>query len=252
MSLLFRRGLMGGGGGSCPDFDYEDVLINTYGADEVWPLVDIASGTTITAAVASARNGTLSGWDLKNAAGPFPCTFAPYSNDNADYGDIYSASLSGIFNGDVGSLFCWLKLSTWTDGLTQYILLLQVDANNYFYVRKSSTNNRITISRTGSGSALNVNVNSLSYTDWFSLGLSWDVNAGVDGEMKVFVQGAQSGSTSTGLGAFVGSLSSALTLVGSANKAALPLKGWIAYPAVNFGSAWTPTQFAEMHAAINP
>lgn len=231
---------------------YQDTLVNTYGADEVWPLVDIASGTTITAAVNAARNGTLSGWDLQNTAGPRTGTLAPLSG-GVDYGNILTASLNGIFNGDAGGIFIWGKVQSWTPAAAGYFLIFYVDANNFIAVNQSTIANRLTFNRKAAGAQQIINADSQSHAGWFSVGFTWDTGAGVDGERKAFVNGTQSGATGNALPSFA---SNTLTIAAIGNSgvagATAALAGWPAYAAVKFGAAWTPTQIQEMHAAVNP
>jgi hypothetical protein len=80
--------------------------------------------------------------------------------------------------------------------------------------------------------------------------MSWDTGAD---ELKVFFgtlggSMVQQGTTQTGLGAFVGTLTLA-TIGASDILGNNSLNGWIAYYAFKAGSIWTPLEFAEMHNA---
>jgi hypothetical protein len=233
---------------------YATILHEDYGADEVWPLVDIASGTTIHAHVNGNRDGSLTGWDLQNAAGPVTGTQAPYSDGANDYGDIYTSNgsdgLNDIFDGGVGSIFMWLQTSSWTDGNYGVGLILYVDSGNSLALRKQNVNNEY-YWRYEAGGTGHTHTKSVSPADWFSVGLSWNKDAGASGEVKFFWNGAQDGPTATGLGVWSGSLVSTRCSIGSAfgNGANNPWDGLLAYAAVKFGSIWTPTDFANMHAA---
>jgi hypothetical protein len=237
-----------------PARTYAQILVEDFGASEVWPLVNIASGTTIPAFVNSARNGVLSGWALQNTPGPVPGTLAPFSDGTNDFGNIYSTGggvgFADIFNGNIGAAFMWLKAAgagVWSDGLARRGINWTVNTSNRILIQKPGTANTIQAFHFGGGVNKNV-AHTISTTDWFSVGLSW--NTGGGGELKVFVDGAQVGTTQTGLGAFTGTLGSTSTLIGSQEVApSLVWHGWLGYAASRNGSIWTPTNFADMHAA---
>lgn len=228
---------------------YAQILKDDYGASVVYPLVDIASGTTITAYNAPTFNGTLTGWDLQNAAGPVPGTLAPYSDGVNDFGNIYSPAFSSVFNGDVFSIFAWVKVpaSVWTDSQTRSFLMLYASFDNYIQFFKY-VNNALYFTR--AATALKQTGTLITPTDWFSLGFS--CNTTTD-EQKAFVDGVQHGSTLTSLGSFSGTLSSIRTAVGSSTGTTPTViwDGWMAYLAFKFGSIWTPTDFANMHNAAS-
>lgn len=228
---------------------YSSILINTYGASEVWPLVDIASGTTITAKVNTARNGTLAGWDLQNAAGPVPGTLAPFSDGTTtDSGNIFTTSLAGIFNGNVGSVFAWYRVANagvWTDSTNRLGFVAQVNSTNLVRLLRDVASNTLRLERRGGGTVAVTDTSIGGSTAWFSLGLSWDT--GGSAELKAFINGSQVGSTATGIGTFTGTIVSAV--IGASTTLTANWHGWLAYTAVRFGSIWTPTQFANMHNA---
>lgn len=230
------------GGAKTP---YDQLLINTYGASEVWPLVDIASGTAITAKVAAARNGTLTGWDLQNAAGPVAGTLAPLSGTN-DLGSIFTASLVSAFDGTAGSLIIWCKHTDWTT-TDQYGMHLYNDVNNFVRITHDAAN-RLSWQYYAGGTALTRTKTSVTSTAWMCLGITWDKAAD---EVRCYYNGVQEGVTLTSLGVWSGNIQYAgiLSFI-SANK-----KPWIghgAYAAVKFGGVWTPTQMQAMYLAANP
>lgn len=230
---------------------YIDSLINDYGASEVWPLVDIASGTTITAAVDSARNGTLTGWDLRNIAGPVTGSLAPFSDGVNDTGLLTTASLQGIYDPDVGSLFCWFKpfdAGVYSDGANRFFVRLSGPGANYIHLQRTATNNQMLFRRADGAVSKTVFKNDLSSTDWFSLGMSWDINAGATGEMKAIYNGSQEGATLTSINA---SADPALSTAHVFYANATAWHGYGAYCAFLFGSTWSPAQFAAMHAAAS-
>lgn len=237
---------------------YSTALVNSYGAAEVWPLVNIAGGTAITAKVAAARNGVLSGLTLQNTAGPVTNSLAPLWSGAAPYGNLLTSNgttgLADIFNGTTGSFFMWVKVAAagvWTDGAFRRIFKFLADANNYISAYKSSTNGTIDFLYDAGGTVKTVSVSSLSSTGWFSVGMSWDKTAGANGEVKAYIDGAQVGTTQTALGTWVNTgWGTGLALLGANTVGASQnFSGWLAYSAIKFGAVWTAANFAAMHAA---
>lgn len=234
---------------------YAQILFEDYGADATWPLVNIASGTTIYDAFNSDRDGTLSGWVLQDAVGPVSGSLAPLS-DAGDYGDIYTTApitgLTEIFDGSVGSLLLWLRVSSgsvWTDGNNYFALQLsRGSASGRIYIAKVGDNN-IRFGYTANDERLHVD-HTISDTGWFSLGLSWS-DAGNDGEGKMFANGQQVGSI-TITESWIDVLSSDHCAVLARDVfGGLSWPGWGAYLAARFGEVWTPTQFQEIHDAAS-
>lgn len=251
---LFTSVLAPGTGTAKPS--YSSILINTYGASEVWPLVDIASGTTITAKVSSARNGTLTGWTLQNAAGPVPGTLAPYSHGSVDGSNIKTASFESIFSGQIGSMFIWGKIFDATvqnDGTKDTLwYILGPSSLNYIVLRKyeGTGANRGVIALTKWGNVDQSWFYATTATlNWFSLGFSWDKTAAAGaGEGKFYFNGTQQAGTKT-----FGTWDAGALIYNVLGCSQVPnidvFNGWMAYAACKFGSVWSPADFAGMHAA---
>lgn len=232
--------------------NYAAILRRVYGASEVWPLVNIASGTAIPAYISSARNGSLVGWDLQNSAGPVTGTNAPYSDGVNDYGSLDTVSLGGIYNGAIGSAVICGKVSAagdWADGIDRMLLYIYVNANNLIYISKHATLGLRGVAALGSAAKIATAGIPTNQTAWLQVGISWQDNANGDAA-KLFVNGAQGGVTMSGFGAWAGAPT--ILAVGSSNDSAAAnvWKGWQAYCAVKFGSIWTPTNFANMYTAL--
>jgi hypothetical protein len=231
---------------------YSSILINTYGASEVWPLVDIASGTIITAKANAARNGALAGWDLRNAAGPVTGTLAPYFDgaDGSDYGDLDTVSHRSVFNGGIGSVVISGRVSNaadWSDGATRHLFVYKVDNSNWIYAIKHGTLGMRFVFVIG-GVTKVVTIGVLD-TSWFQVGASWKDSANGN-EAKVFANGSQSGATQTGFGAWAGTPTILSLASGTDNSSQNVWKGWLANHAVKFGSIWSPTDYANMYTAL--
>ena len=224
---------------------YSDILVNTYSASEVWPLVDISSGTVIAAKVNSARNGTLTGWDLQNAAGPVTGTLAPYSDGANDYGNLLTSGggvgLVDIFDGDVGIIFLFVKSD---ENATKYLARFRVDASNLI-VLANQTSGQMQFQRyAGGGTVLAAETYTYVGAGWYSVGMSWNT---VADEVKTYINGGLKG-TYGSIGNFSGTIDTAL--IGAATTVPqFVLNGYLAYLAVKFGSIWSPTDFLAMHNA---
>lgn len=226
---------------------YATIVNDDIGASEIFPFVNISSGTTIPAFVNSARNGTLLGLDLQNAAGPVAGTLAPYWDGTNDYGDILtsngSTGLVDIFNGALGSALLWVKKNgSWASGGGG---LLEMRVNNNNYVRLARNGANIVHRHNGGGTVKTVTANYGSPAGWFSTGLSWDV---AGGEMKAYKDGAQIGTTQTALGTLTGTITGA-TIGAQLTTPSDVFDGWIAYAFLLFGAKWSDANFANIHAA---
>ncbi len=230
---------------------YEDTLVDVYGADEVWPLIDITAGVAISAHVDGDRDGILNGWDLQNAAGPVEGTFAPLF-DETDDGNILTESLKGIFDGDAGGVFICVKVMDWDPDYAGYFLMFYVDDDNLIYIQQHSVANRLAFVRKANGTGQTITVNDQGHAEWFSVALTWDINAGVDGELKAFVNGAQFEKTVNALPEFdSNNLTRAVIGNNNVGNITMGMEGWLAYAAVKFGKAWASQQIFEMHEALS-
>lgn len=244
MMKLFKLGTDAAGGGAPT---YAEILRDTYGASEIYPLTDIASGTAIPAFVNSAHNGTLTGWDLQNGAGPVTGESSPYFDGTNDYGTIIN--LAADFNGAKGSAFIFGRLTAagdWSDGVLRELFNHKVNNNNWIRIYKHGTLGLYVYAAIG-GVAKQVNLGiPAATTDWFMAGVSWQDSANGDA-VKGILNGAQVGSTQTAFGAWSGT--PVIDALGSAagTSASAPFKGWLAYHTLKFGSVWTPANFLEMY-----
>lgn len=235
------------GSGPIPNLlppSYAQLLVQTHGASEVWPLIDIESGTTIFAEADSARNGTLTGWLLQNAAGIVPGTLAPRSDGINDVGDIFSASVAAIDDPDEGSCFMWGKVAAWNASVHVLFASLRVP---FAYSPLIFINSADELEfRRYNGTTLKiVTYNPSGDMDWFSVGASWSVS---NDEFKAFFNGAQVGATQTGIGAMPGAQTLDKLIIAARD---IPVfqswNGWMSHFAERFGSIWTPADFLAMH-----
>lgn len=187
-----------------------------------WPLAE-ASGTTIVDESGNARNGTYTAVTL-GAAGIGDARSAASLDGSTSWGNLFSSSLQSAFGSAEGAAACWFRVSgsgIWTDSTIRRFLTLQVDGNNRVLLQRSSGNNQISASYVAGGTTKSVTATTTGETTWLHLAMTWSKSAD---QMKVYVGGAQSGSTQTGLGTWSGSLLSTTTLLGAATQ--VPANVW--------------------------
>jgi hypothetical protein len=251
LTLTSVPGLLGGGGE--PGAAYANLLINTYGASEVWRLTDMVDATII-ASSNTARNGTATGWDLTapNAkAGPVTGEegLAPYSDGSNDYGDILtsngSTGLVDIWDGTEASFLIWSKRPSWI-GSTDELFEFQADASNRLLAFKDS-GQKMNIRFIGGGVTRTFQTGAQSTTNWQSYGIAVSVTGNV---VYATLDGVQVGSNLTAV-TWVGAL--AVAFLGAFS--AVPQSVWdgnMAYAAIKFGTPiWTVADYAAMHAAVS-
>jgi large repetitive protein len=199
-----------------------------------WPL-DELSGSTAVDISGNARNGAHTGVTLLQT-GMGDGGASPLYDGVNDYTNIYSASLAGAFNGAEGSAAIWLRVANsgiWTDVTARRAFVIQIDSGNRFRIGRSSTNSRIDCDYSAGSTTKTVGISSLSSVDWLHFAITWSKSAD---QMKVYLSGAQSGTTQTALGTWSGgALSSSACVIGAATTA--PVNAWSGYEA--HAALWT-------------
>lgn len=133
--------------------------------------------------------------------------------------DFYSVGYAAAFSGNEGSIIARNKVSgvgIWTDGLQHNTGLERVDANNSIQLSKRSTDSQYRFNRVGGATSKNVDVTGLSTTGFFQPTLTWSAAAD---QMIAYWDGAQTGTTQTGIGTYVGTLNSGRAVIGAAATA---------------------------------
>jgi hypothetical protein len=228
---------------------YERKLIDLFGASSVialWPVTERFNSTAYDFS-ANGFNGTYSGVILADTVGP-RLKPAPKWDGVNDYINVYSAGLAAAFNPNEGSLLIWYKIlnsGVWSDGTNDFMINFTADGSNYVRIIKLSTTNNINWGANFAGVNKSISLNTNGNLNWLLTGLTYSKSAD---QMKAFYNGAQAGSTQTGLGTFTGSLSASFCAIGSQSSAgATPCNGWLAY-ALLLNRAATPAEFARAYA----
>jgi hypothetical protein len=212
---------------------YTQKVLATQAANLIayWPLNEAAGATADNAEGTAARDGTYTGVTL-GATGIGDGNTAASFDGTTSRCNIFTASLNTAFNNQEGTAAIWFQMSgagVWTDGANRVLLVLQADASNRVLLRKSSANNQLDCFYTAGGTAKQVNP-ATSTLAWAHLAITWSKSGDA---VKVYLNGAQSGATQTGLGVWAGALNNAATVIGAATTTpTLVTSGSIAHAAV--------------------
>jgi hypothetical protein len=206
--------------------EFDDISIT-----EVSPLVGLpTNGVTL----GSAANG-----HLANA----------YTFDGTNDGvNIYSSDLSSVFNATEGSVVAWAKVSgsgVWSDSTLRRMLYLSADGNNRIIFQKDNAANSLLVYTIFGGTVKQTSI-STSTTSWMMISVTWSKK---DDQVKAYFNGVQTGNTLTGLGTWVGNLSSTNTMIGATGSVVTdPWSG-----AINdvklFNRALSPAEISTMYGA---
>lgn len=221
-----RRGVRllpnGPGGGSQT---YAEKVLALFGSSIVsyLPLWEL-SGSVANDISGNGRNGAYTAVTLGQPGIGDGRTAASF-NGSTSYANWYSAGLAAAFNAAALTVMVWFKVSgaaIWTDGATHKIIHLSADGNNDLALAKNSTNNNLRSFFIGAGTT--------DIVDYTGVGgaLGWNhyamtVSNAAD-QLKAYVNGAQVGSTQTGIGTWSGALSNTLTTIGALNTT--PQEQW--------------------------
>lgn len=199
--LLLAHGAMGGA-------KYYRRVIGLVGQSSIvayWPLWEAGGATAYD--IVHGRNGTYSG-PLPGQAGIGDGRTSAYFDGVNDLADVYSAGLSGAFNGEEGTFAMWgivENAGVWADGASRYMGYFYVDGGNRIFINKSTVASQMTAYYIAA-STTKVRTITLSTAGWFHAAITW-TKAG--DAVKAYINGVQQGATLTALGAWAGSIGQA-------------------------------------------
>jgi hypothetical protein len=202
-----------------------------------YPAADNAEGT-------AARDGAYTGVTLGQVQAPFTC---PLFDGVNDYNLIGTASLVSAFNGAEGTLNAWFKITTsvWEDGASHYIAHVYSNGNNWYALYKHPTNNRVVMYRKAGGTESLVLDTVARTENWHMITITWSETSDA---VKAYFDGAQAGSTQTGLGTWSGSLNASQTFIGSGYDTTVVMDGYLAHAAI-FDKVLTAAQILDIYNA---
>lgn len=218
--------------------------VKALGPIAYWPQAE-PSGTTIVDESGNGRNGTYVGVTLGQPGIGDGRTAAGYDGVTS-YGNIYSASLAGAWNGQELTISTGVRITDagiWADVLSHRFVYISVDANNRVYLEKQGIPGNLLCAYVAGGTLKAVSWASGSPTTWLHVAITASKTAD---QMKFYVNGAQVGTTQTGLGTWVGALASTLCCIGAQNTTPTNAhKGVAAHTAI-FNRALSAAEIASL------
>lgn len=227
-------GLFGKGGGRNNAYYVRPMLariLSTQPSNLIgyWPLGE-SSGTTANDSSGINTPGAYSGIVTNNQDG-----IGDYSRSTLFGGGFINlsanlANLNTAFVNTSGTLFAWCKVTNaaiWTDGAIHTVVEIGADVNNRVIIYKTTANGQLEFQHLAGGTSKALTLTTNAPLGWFSVAITWDKTAD---QVKAYFNGAQVGSTQTGLGVWVGSLAAAWTALAN-ERSTVALDTWAGYEA---------------------
>ena len=214
------------GGGALKS--YADKVLG-YGPIAYWPLWDTAGAATCL--VNPLQNGTYNGPILANGSGPdgSPC---PWFDGANDFVDVFTATLAGVFTGNLNTVCIWSKVNaagSWTDGVIRELHRFRFTAaGGYLRAFKTNAANALQWTRFDGVGAQNVGTGGHADTGWMLIAQTLTV---AGNQYKAFKNAVQENGTQVGLGNMGAALDQAY-LGDSTGGGAAPWHGWLAHAMV--------------------
>lgn len=208
-----------------------------------WPLNEVAGTSGANSVIdysGNARTGTTANVTFGAAGIGDGNTAATFNGTSAEIAIV--SQLQPAYAGRVGSFAAWCQVSgaaVWTDSTNREVIRLLVDGSNYIIIRRATTNNSLEFLYNAGGTTKTV-VATLSSTAWFHVALTFNKTGD---ELKAYINGAQVGTTQTGLGTFTTS-NYAGQFIGSGASGEF-WKGNLAHAAL-FAAVLTDAQIASL------
>ncbi|MBW2464694.1 MAG: LamG domain-containing protein, partial [Deltaproteobacteria bacterium] len=137
-------------------------------------------------------------------------------DDIADYIEVDGAAEDA--DATQGTISAWVELNA--TGSQSTLFSVFADANNEINLKWTDSSDELRARYTASGVQTNVLLNDAAvFADGDGekhlVTMTWDAGAGVDGELKLFVDGSQVGGTGTVFGTWTGDISTAVASIGA-------------------------------------
>ena len=141
---------------------------------------------------------------------------APTFDGTNDFNNIYSAALNTDFDGTEGTVMIWGRVSgsgVWTDANVRELVHLADGSNaDRIIMERSATNNQLSWIFDVGATLLSVGLGSLSTLGFFHMALTWSDSGD---EVIAYYNGAQTGTTQTGVPTWTSDLGSTRTCIGA-------------------------------------
>lgn len=156
--------------------------------------------------------------------------------------DIYTASLSGVFDRAEASIALWMQCATWST-TRRHLINVGKDNNNFVRIDKNTTAGQVEFEHKGGGTSVKVTLTGESDLGWLHLGMTW--SEGAD-----YVKAYRSGvlvDTATGLGTFAAAVAADRACIGAqVNDGTANWRGVIAHVAVWAGVQLSAREFRRL------
>ena len=152
---------------------------------------------------------------------------APAVNGAFAYFDDVDIRGPGGFKGSAGTVIAAAQvdeLGIWTDGIDHTVIQIAADVNNVIHLRKVAADNTFAFLYNAGGTAEVQLTAGLTSVGLVVYGMTWDISAGANGEVRYYIDGIASGATDTALGTWIGDLDDTLTLIGASST--VPTTVW--------------------------
>jgi hypothetical protein len=197
--------------------------MNEYSGTTAWDLGSQWAGNT--------EHGTYTAVKLADSYAPDGSP-APYFDGSTSKLNVYVAASEDTTL--VGTVAAWFRMEKeYLDGTTLgRIFSMGVDANNVVLLEKTATANTLRAAYIAGSTTKSVSPTLYTqgpnqYGEWHHLAMTY---SSTDDAVKVYLDGAQSGSTASSLGTWSGSVASTIYVIGaSATTPSNVFKGWIAH-----------------------
>jgi len=197
-----------------------------------WPLDDESSNRA--RELVKGEHGARTGTTLGQPG--FDGTSTYFDGVN-DFVNIYSAVLNADFDGNNGTLVCWVRVDsdTWTDAARHVVAHLYVDTSNRLTIRKE-VNGTLGYVVVGDGTGSYAYPSTTS-TEWLCLALTWNAT-----QFVPYINATPD--VAKAKGTWSGNLAPTVVLLGADNSSpAYPWLGYIAHVSL-FNRALEPAEIA--------
>lgn len=188
------------------------------------------------------QNGTYTAVTLGNA-GIGDGQVCPFYDGTGSHTNVLTATLASAFDGSEGTVAIWIKAANagvWADASLREAIRILIDGSNLVVLRKDVGANAFGFYYFAGGVSEIVSATPGPSTSWMHVAMTWSSTAD---EVEAFIDGAQTGLTQTGLGAWAGSI--VQFMIGSDNGVASFWSGNLAHCAV-WDSALAPATIATL------
>ncbi len=212
-----------------------------------WPCTELAGVVVKNRSSVKNAEGSYIGPTLGNTPSP-GIGRAPYFDGVNDFVDLYTASLNTVFNGQLGSLMYWFKVSAigdWTEGVVRNHLRLHANGTNFISIFKYIDPNTLVIWYVAANVFTAVVAQNCYNADWNMLACTWSRAAD---RFILYINGSPIGDPLGSLGTWAGTLDESEQCVFGASTDVPndPWHGHLAHPTL-WDKVLTPTQVQSLY-----